>query len=210
MHQWKKKCVERAVVPMLKPFSKVGAKQYWLVALLHAVGVTSLRFYVFLRLLGAVLAAFLFSKVRPTDFGVPMSAANLQEQLCLARIACDVLSRRIVYNFLNMFVTISTTYICTSSRWMTEACLGTVWGWERVYRLCLLWASLRQMCLSHLPHFLQWEVFPFAALASLRLSEFLGVFMLVFTVSCNIMAGEVVGSCGRAFHVAAGVSFSLA
>ena len=36
---------------------------------------------------------------------------------------------------------------------------------------------------------------------SLRLSEFLGVFMLVFTVSCNIMAGKVVGSCGRSWDL---------
>lgn len=35
------------------------------------------------RLLGAVLAAFLFSKVRPTDFGAQMSAGKLQEQLIL-------------------------------------------------------------------------------------------------------------------------------
>lgn len=66
--------------------------------LLHAVGFVgwtavgvSMSFSP--RLLGAVLAAFLFSKVRPTDFGVPMSAANLQEQLRLGCQGNDVESR---------------------------------------------------------------------------------------------------------------------
>ena len=48
----------------------------------------NLRIETCLRLLGAVLAAYLFSKVRPTDFGVPMSAQHLQEQLTLGR-ECD-------------------------------------------------------------------------------------------------------------------------
>jgi len=38
-------------------------------------------FYALFELLGAVLAAFLFSKVRPTDFGAQLSAGKLQEQL---------------------------------------------------------------------------------------------------------------------------------
>jgi hypothetical protein len=48
----------------------------------------NLRIETCLRLLGAVLAAYLFSKVRLTDFGVPMSAQHLQEQLTLGR-ECD-------------------------------------------------------------------------------------------------------------------------
>jgi len=92
-------------------------------AVAFALDITSLGrgfghslFYAIFELLGAVLAAFLFSKVRPTDFGVPMSAANLQEQL---------------------------------------------------------------------------------------LSEFLGVFMLVFTVSCNIMAGSATAALSVACSLAA-------
>mmetsp|Transcript_77067 Transcript_77067/g.121264 ORF Transcript_77067/g.121264 Transcript_77067/m.121264 type:complete len:455 (-) Transcript_77067:115-1479(-) len=73
-------------------------------------------FYALFELLGAVLAAFLFSKVRPTDFGAQISAGKLQEQL---------------------------------------------------------------------------------------LSEFLGVFMLVFTVSCNIMGGSAAGALSIACSLSA-------
>eukprot|EP00435_Cladocopium_sp_Y103_P055282 s943_g18.t1 len=81
-------------------------------------------FYALFELLGAVLAAFLFSKVRPTDFGAPMSAGKFQEQLTLV-----------------------------------EQLSG--------------------------------------------LSEFLGVFMLVFTVSCNIMGGSTAGALSIACSLSA-------
>ena len=81
----------RNVVPMVKGSWSIHAFQVGtLVATCYMLGpwdrgLDSRRFPICfpLRLLGAVLAAFLFSKVRPTDFGVPMSAANLQEQLRL-------------------------------------------------------------------------------------------------------------------------------
>ena len=55
-------------------------------------GFGSCLIYGIFELIGAAVAAFLFSKVRPTDFGAPLSPGNLVEQL-LSNLGPDEIPR---------------------------------------------------------------------------------------------------------------------